>query len=48
MQLNVNLNPCTTDEFPRDAKRPKYSIMENNSICPDWKESLKEYIKLRG
>ena len=48
MGLNVNLKPCTTDEFPRDAKRPKYSIMENNSICPDWKESLKEYIKLRG
>ena len=48
MNLDVNLKPCTTDEFPRDAKRPQYSVMDNNSICPDWKQSLKEYIKLRS
>ncbi len=45
--LNVNLKPCTTDEFPRPAKRPKYSVMENYGITRHWEEALKDYMKLR-
>ncbi len=45
--LSVNLKPCTTEEFPRPAKRPKHSTMENNGICRSWKISLKDYINLR-
>jgi len=45
--LNVNLVPCTTDEFPRPAKRPLYSVMDNSGICRDWKEALKGYMALR-
>ena len=45
--LEVNLKPCTTDEFPRPAKRPAYSVMDNDGICRDWKEALKDYINLR-
>ena len=44
---NVNLQPCSTEEFPRAARRPKYSIMENNKICRDWKLALKDYLALR-
>ena len=46
-KLEVNLKPCTTEEFPRPAKRPKYSVMDNANICGDWKDGLQNYLKLR-
>lgn len=39
--------PVSTDEFPRKATRPKYSVMNNQKICPDWEISLNNYIKER-
>lgn len=45
--LTVNLKPCTSAEFIRPAKRPTYSVMDNDGLCRDWRIALKEYLALR-
>jgi len=48
MKIDIPVVPVSTQEFPTPAKRPQYSVMDNNKICPDWQESLKKYIELRA
>ena len=45
--ININVLPCTTEEFPRPAKRPHYSVMDNKGICRNWQASLHDYLALR-
>ena len=44
-----NAVPCTSHEFPRKAKRPKYSVLVNTKTSPmrHWREALAEYLNMR-
>jgi dTDP-4-dehydrorhamnose reductase len=44
---DVSVLPCATGEYPRPAKRPKYSSLNNNQLpkLRSWKEALKDYLK---
>ncbi|MEK7833146.1 MAG: NAD(P)-dependent oxidoreductase, partial [Acidobacteriota bacterium] len=43
------VEPCTTDEFPRSAKRPAYSVLATNRepkiLLPPWEEGLEQFSK---
>ena len=43
------ISPCTTAEFPRPAKRPRYSVLNNNKTdkLREWKEALREFLGSR-
>jgi dTDP-4-dehydrorhamnose reductase len=50
----VRLKPVSTDEFPRPAKRPAYSVLSTEryeritGVPPEsWREGLREYLSLR-
>ncbi|HUW67016.1 MAG TPA: dTDP-4-dehydrorhamnose reductase [Candidatus Nanoarchaeia archaeon] len=45
-----NVVPCSSDEFLRKAKRPRYSVLLNTKTAPmrHWNEALFEYLKCDG
>ena len=52
LDIDIEVLPCTTEEFPRPAKRPKYSVLRNymlecttGDITRPWEDSLAEYLK---
>ena len=41
--LAVPVHPCTTDEFPRPARRPAYSALENRRLRATIGDSMREW-----
>jgi dTDP-4-dehydrorhamnose reductase len=43
-KIKIEVISVKTTEFPRPAKRPEFSAMDNGGICDKWEESLKRYL----
>ena len=49
--LEVELLPCTTDEFPRPARRPANSVLASERGAPElpaWQDGLDAYLTVRA
>jgi dTDP-4-dehydrorhamnose reductase len=44
--IDCEVQPCATEEFPRPAPRPAYSVLAGGDL-PDWREGLDAYLGVR-
>ena len=55
LHSHCKVMPCSSDEYPTAAQRPKYSLMSKKKVkevfsldIPNWKISLKSYMQSNG
>jgi dTDP-4-dehydrorhamnose reductase len=49
--VDCRVEPCTTDEFPRPARRPAYSVLASERggpVLPAWQDGLDAYLGVRA
>jgi dTDP-4-dehydrorhamnose reductase len=49
--VDCAVEPCTTDEFPRPARRPAYSVLASERDAPTlpaWQDGLEAYLGVRA
>jgi dTDP-4-dehydrorhamnose reductase len=45
-KIEIEVLPVNTSQFPRPAKRPKFSAMENGGLVEGWEGGLKNYLDI--
>jgi dTDP-4-dehydrorhamnose reductase len=50
--VHCEVNPCRTEDMPRPARRPAYSVLRSERpeappVLADWREGLREYMAAR-
>lgn len=45
LKIEIEVIPVVTAEFPRPAKRPKFSAIENSKMLRSWEEALHGYLQ---
>lgn len=55
LNRSITIDPCSSDEYPTRAIRPRYSLLSKRTIkksfnwkVPDWETSLKRYFETIG
>ena len=51
--MAVDIEPCTTEDYPARAPRPRYSVLDNARVSaafgamPAWQDALEQYLRAR-
>lgn len=53
-RVDATVSPCTSEEFPTRAARPRYSVLDNTKTSrafgplPAWQAALDDYLRAKG